>query len=337
MGVTYKEAGVDISAIKKSQESIGRLIRSTQRGTSTIHGFGHYAGLVEIQNGVLLATHTDGVGTKVMIANALGKYDTVGIDCVAMNVNDVVCVGAAPASFVDYIAASKNDSGIFNELVRGLVAGAKKAGVPIVGGETAIMPDMFGGEGFAFDLAGTVTGLVKKDRVVLGKNVRAGDAIVGACSTGLHSNGYTLARKALFPKYSVRDRVRGVGHIGEALLEPTEIYVKPVLEILDRCTIHGLAHITGGSFTKLTRLRRIGFEIDSLPPPPPIIDLIANQGVDAGEMYRTFNMGVGFCVVAPDGEADEIISAFKRHRVRADVIGRITGKGGVRINSVPIS
>lgn len=337
MGVTYKEAGVDISAIKKSQESIGRLIRSTQRGTSTVHGFGHYAGLVEMRNGVLLATHTDGVGTKVMIANALGKYDTVGIDCVAMNVNDVVCVGAAPASFVDYIAANKNDSGIFNDLVRGLVVGAKKAGVPIVGGETAIMPDMFGGEGFAFDLAGTVTGLVDKDRVVLGKNIRAGDAIVGACSTGLHSNGYTLARKALFPKYSVHDRVRGVGRIGEALLEPTEIYVRPVLEMLDRCTVHGLAHITGGSFTKLTRLRRVGFEIDSLPSPPPIISLIANQGVDAGEMYRTFNMGVGFCVVAPDGEDDEIISVFKRHRIRADVIGHITGKGGVRINSVPIS
>lgn len=337
MGVTYKEAGVDISAIKKSQESIGRLIRSTQRGTSTIHGFGHYAGLVEIRSGVLLATHTDGVGTKVMIANALGKYDTVGIDCVAMNVNDVVCVGAAPASFVDYIAANKNDSAIFDELVRGLVAGAKKAGVPIVGGETAIMPDMFGGEGFAFDLAGTVTGLVDKDRVVLGKDMRAGDAVVGACSTGLHSNGYTLARKALFPKYSMRDRVRGVGRIGEALLEPTEIYVRPVLEMLDRCTIHGLAHITGGSFTKLTRLRRVGFEIDSLPPPPSIINLIADQGVADGEMYRTFNMGVGFCVVAPDGEADEIISVFKRHRIRADVIGHITGRGGVRINSVPIS
>ena len=337
MGVTYKEAGVDISAIKKSQASIGRLIRSTQSGTSTVHGFGHYAGLVEIRNGVLLATHTDGVGTKVMIAGALGKYDTVGIDCVAMNVNDVICVGAAPASFVDYIAASKNDSGIFNELVGGLVVGAKKAGVPIVGGETAIMPDMFEGEGFAFDLAGTVTGLVDRDRVILGKQIRAGDAIVGARSTGLHSNGYTLARKALFSKYSVHDSVRGVGNIGEALLEPTEIYVRPVLEVLDGCTVHGLAHITGGSFTKLTRLRRVGFEIDSLPPPPPIIDLIADQGVDAGEMYRTFNMGVGFCVVAPGGEADEIISAFRRHRIRADVIGRITGKSGVRINSVPIS
>ena len=337
VGVTYREVGVDIAAIKRSQESIGRLIKSTHRGTGTVHGFGHYAGLVEVPGDLLLATHTDGVGTKVMIANALKKYDTVGIDCVAMNANDVVCVGAAPASFVDYIAANRNDSRIFAMLARGLASGAKKAGVPIVGGETAIMPDMFGGDGFAFDLAGTITGLVKKSRTILGRDIRAGDVIVGARSTGLHSNGYTLARKALLSEYSVDDHAPKVGRIGDALLEPTEIYVKPVLEILDECDIHGLAHITGGSFSKLTRLRGVGFEIDSLPPTPPIMNLIADQGVEPGEMYRTFNMGVGFCVVAPETESDQIISAFGKHRIRADVIGRVTGKRGVRVNSLSIS
>ncbi len=330
MGITYGEAGVDVPAIRKSQKSIGRLIRETHHHT-TIHGFGHYAGLVEISKGLLLATHTDGVGTKAMIAVAMEKYDTVGIDCMAMNVNDVVCVGATPVSFVDYIAASRNEQAVFERLVEGLVEGAKTAGVPIVGGETAIMPDLFAGDGFAFDLAGTVTGLVDGDRTVLGDDISEGDVIVGGRSSGLHSNGYSLARKALFPKYSVHDRVRGVGRIGDALLEPTRIYARPVLDMLAECEVHGLAHITGGSFAKLSRLADVGFEIDAPPPVPPIMDLIAAQGVDDMEMHRTFNMGVGFCVVAPDGEADGIRSAFARHGVEADVIGRVAGRQGVRV------
>lgn len=330
MGITYGEAGVDVAAIRRSQESIGRMIAATHQDT-TVHGFGHYAGLVEIPGGRLLATHTDGVGTKVMVANALKKYDTVGIDCMAMNVNDIVCVGAAPASFVDYIAANRNEPAIFEALVSGLVEGAQTAGVPIVGGETAIMPDMFAGDGFAFDLAGTVTGLVEPDRVVLGGDISPGDAIVGARSSGLHSNGYTLARRALFPKFSVHDSVRGVGRIGEALLEPTRIYARPVLDILRGCEVHGLAHITGGSFSKLTRLKDVGFEIDAPPPAPPIMGLIAEQGVSDAEMYRTFNMGVGFCVVAPRAEAEGIRRTFRRYDIDSDVIGSIAGRRGVRV------
>ena len=330
MGTTYEEAGVDVAAVEQSQESMGRLIRATHQAT-TAHGFGHYAGLVDISGGRLLATHTDGVGTKVIIANMMERYDTVGIDCIAMNVNDIICVGARPVSFVDYMAANQNNQRIFEALASGLVEGAKTAGVPIVGGETAIMPDLFSGDGFAFDLAGMVTGLVDKDRVILGGDIVPGDVIVGAASSGLHSNGYTLARRMLFPKFSVRDKVRGVGQIGEELLRPTTIYVRPVLDMMQKCDIHGLAHITGGSFAKLTRLKDVGYEIDDPPPIPPILGLIAEQGVDDMEMYRTFNMGVGFCVVVPEAEAGSVTESFRRHGIASQVIGRITDKRGVRV------
>ncbi len=331
---TYKEAGVDVSAIRDSQSSIGNVIKTTHSDTDTIHGFGHYAGLVRIDGSTLLATHTDGVGTKVMIAGAMNRYDTVGIDCMAMNVNDIICVGATPVSFVDYIAANRNDSDIFTQIVQGLAHGAREAGVPIVGGETAILPDLFGrSQEFVFDLAGTVTGLVDENRVILGNNIRVGDIILGAHSTGLHSNGYTLARKVLFPKYSIHDNVRGVGRVGEALLEPTRIYAKPVLDILKVSDVHGLAHITGGSFTKLTRLRDVGFEITALPTVPPIMRLIEEQGVDSLEMYKTFNMGIGLCIVVPPDEEDTVVSAFKKYRIPVDNIGQIVGKKGVRVKS----
>ncbi len=340
MTLTYKKTGVDISKIKKSQASIGRLIASThgvQKKSKIAHGFGHYAGIVEIPGGKLLATHTDGVGTKVLIAHMMKKYDTVGIDCVAMNVNDIICIGATPISFVDYIAANKNNEAIFKKIVTGLVKGAKKATVPIVGGETAIMPDLFEGKEFSFDLAGMVVGLVSKKEMVLGNKIKRGDVIIGAHSTGIHSNGYTLARKALLGKYSVKDSVKGVGKIGNALLTPTEIYVKPILEIIQKCKINGLAHITGGSFTKLLRLKKIGYDIDSLPRTPPIMQLIEDQGVKPEEMYKTFNMGVGFCVIASKGQASKIKSIFKKHQIKSQEIGHIISKQGVWVNSRKIA
>ena len=336
MGTTYEEAGVNVAAVERSQNSMGRLIRATH-GATTTHGFGHYAGLVEIPGGLLLATHTDGVGTKVLVASMMERYDTVGIDCMAMNANDVICVGAKPVSFVDYIAANQNNQRIFEALTSGLVEGAKRADVPIVGGETAIMPDLFSQDGFAFDLAGMVTGLVDKDALILGSDIVPGDVIVGAASSGLHSNGYTLARRMLFPKFSIHDRIRGVGRIGEELLRPTTIYVRPVLNIIQGCDVHGLAHITGGSFAKLERLKRTGYEIDNPPPAPPILHLIAEQGVDDIEMYRTFNMGVGFCVVVPEAEADVAVKMFGQHDIPSQVIGRITGRRGVRVGSLVLA
>ena len=338
--LTYKKAGVDIAKIKQSQKAIGQLIASThklQKKIKTAHGFGHYAGIVEIPGKHLLATHTDGVGTKVVIANLMKKYNTIGIDCIAMNVNDIICIGATPVSFVDYIASNKNDPRIFKKIVQGLVTGAKKSAMPIVGGETAIMPDVIEGKGFAFDLAGMVAGLVEKNKVILGNKIKSGDVIIGANSTGIHSNGYSLARAALLKKYTIKDRVKSVGVIGDALLEPTQIYVKPVLEIIKKCKINGLAHITGGSFTKLLRLKNIGYQIDSLPKIPSIMSLIQEQGVRSDEMYKTFNMGVGFCVVASPDQLARIISIFKKHKISSQQIGSIIAKKGVFVNSKKIA
>ena len=340
VALTYKKTGVDIAGIKKSQQEIGRLIESThniQKKARVMHGFGHYAGITEIPGGRLLATHTDGVGTKVMVANMMKKYNTIGIDCIAMNVNDVICTGATPISFVDYIAANRNEQSIFKRIIEGLVKGAKKSATPIVGGETAIMPDVMGGDGFAFDLAGMVVGLVSKRDLVLGDKIKRGDVIIGAASSGIHSNGYTLARKALLEKYTVHDRVKGVGMLGTALLAPTEIYVRPVLEIIKECNVHGLAHITGGSFTKLLRLKNAGYHIDSLPKTPPIINLIQEQGIGEEEMYKTFNMGVGFCVIAPKTQEVRVRSIFKSHGISSQAIGTVTEKMGVFVNSKKIA
>jgi len=340
LGITYKKTGVDISEIKKSQIAIGKLIGSThnlQKKAKMTHGFGHYAGIVEIPGGKLLATHTDGVGTKVIIANLMKKYDTIGIDCIAMNVNDIICIGATPISFVDYIAANKNNQKIFKQIVSGLVKGAKKSAMPIVGGETAIMPDLISGKGFGFDLAGMVVGILSKKEMVLGNKIKPNDVIIGIKSSGLHSNGYSLARKVLLSKYSVKDNIKGIGNLGSALLRPTEIYVKPVLEALKKCKINGLAHITGGSFTKLLRLKNIGYHLDSMPKTPPLMQLIEDTGVKSEEMYKTFNMGIGFCVIAPKNNVAKIRSIFKKHKFATYEIGKITSKKGVFINSKKIA
>ena len=292
---------------------------------------------MEIPGGKLLATHTDGVGTKVIISHMMKKYDTIGIDCVAMNVNDIVCTGAVPISFVDYIAANRNEHEIFKKIVQGLVKGAKKAQVPIVGGETAIMPDVITGKDFMFDLAGMVVGILDKQDLILGDMITPGDIIIGVKSNGLHSNGYSLARKVLLSKYSLKDKIKGLGTVGDALLEPTEIYVKPVLEALQECDIHGLAHITGGSFTKLLRLKKTGFMLDNMPEPPEIFQLIENQDVEKEEMYKTFNMGIGFCLIAPEEEEELIGEICKKHGLKSRQIGNIVEKKGVFIDSLRIA
>ena len=340
MVTTYKKVGVDITEIKKTQNVIGRIISTTynsQKLAKVEHGFGHYAGIVQIPGKKFLATHTDGVGSKIIIANMLKKYDTIGIDCIAMNVNDIICVGATPISFVDYIAANKNDQRVFKQIVKGLAYGAKLAQVPIIGGETAIMPDLFSGNKFTMDLAGTVVGITSKRKMVFGKSIKSGDVIIGIKSSGLHSNGYTLARNVLFPKYKLNDKIKGIGHLGRSLLKPTEIYVKPVLDALTKCKIHGLAHITGGSFTKLLRLKNIGYDLDNLPKPPPLMQLIEDCGVENREMYKTFNMGIGFCIVSPKNNVTKIQNIFKKHGFTSYEIGKIISKKGVFINSRKIA
>ena len=182
-----------------------------------------------------------------------------------------------------------------------------------------------------------VVGLVEKKDLVLGNKIKSGDVIIGANSTGFHSNGYSLARKAIFKKYSVKDKVKGVGTIGDAMLKPTEIYTNPVLEMIQKCKINGLAHITGGAFTKLLRLKKIGYQIDSLPKIPPIMGLVEEQGVKPEEMYKTFNMGVGFCVIAPKTQATKIKSIFKKHKIASQEIGQVVSKKGVFVNSKKIA
>ena len=338
MVFSYKASGVDIAGLDKSRDAIGKMITATHTriASSTVTStLGHYAGIVKSKRDGFIATHTDGVGTKLLIASAMEKYDTVGIDCVAMNANDIICVGATPVSFVDYIAASRNDARIFKKIIKGLVKGAKQARVPIVGGETAIIPELLRPGKFSFDLAGTIVGIIPKKRIILGRSIKRRDVIIGAHSSGLHSNGYTLARKVL-SKYRLTENIPKVGKLGNVLLEPTKIYVSPILEILEKCNVHGLAHITGGGFSNLLRLKRTLYELDSMPKVPPIMELIASKGIKDAEMHKTFNMGVGMCIVASESGESQIMSIMRKHKIHASVIGHIGTGSGVKINSTKI-
>ena len=338
-GITYKDAGVDVKKIRSAQKSIGEIISSSHKMLvegKVVSGFGHYAGLVRLGKDTF-ALHSDGVGTKVLVAQLMDKFDTIGIDCVAMNVNDVICVGARPIGFVDYIALRQPNEVLLEEIAKGLVQGAKQSEMAIIGGETAVLPDVISGDSEnAFDLAGTVMGIVK-GKPILGSSIKQGDIIVGIESSGLHSNGYTLARKVLLGKYSVDDNADHlVQTVGEELLVPTRIYVKPVMELLKkRISVHGLAHITGGSFTKLPRLNpRVKFVLENLPAPTGIFKQIEVDGdIDPLEMYRTFNMGIGFCIVCPKSATESVISVFAKYRMGSRIIGRIeSGSGEVVTN-----
>lgn len=333
-GITYRDAGVDIGSIHRGHKSIGEIISVTHKMLAVgkvTSGFGHYAGLVKLADQTV-ALHADGVGTKVIVAQMMNKFNTVGIDCVAMNANDVICVGAQPVAFIDYIALRYPNEWLLQEIARGLVNGAQQSKMAIVGGETAVLQDIITGRSKnAFDLAGMVMGVVR-GKPILGEMIKPGDIILGVESSGLHSNGYTLARKVLLSKYSVDDNADHlVQTVGEELLIPTRIYVRPVIEILKkRIKVHGLANITGGGFTKLPRLNsRVRYVFDNLPAPTGIFKQIQVDGnVDSKEMYRTFNMGVGFCVVASEASTDDIISVFEKHKMRCKAVGKIEKGSG---------
>ena len=297
--------------------------------------------MIDIGNGRALTLHADGVGSKVLVAQEMEKFDTVGIDCIAMTVNDLICLGSEPVAILDYIALEREDEALVAELGKGLVEGARRLSVAIVGGETAILSDVIkGSAGRGFDLASMGVGVVKADEVMDGSAIREGDVVLGVESSGLHSNGYTLARKVL-RRRSLRARIGALGTtLGDALLTPTSIYVRPSLEAIRRCEVHGLAHITGGSFSKLTRLvgeRRLSFDI-VLPPLPEIFKLLRGEGgISDREMYRTFNMGVGLCLCVPDADADRVARIFKSHGFNTHRIGSV-GKGkGVRVNGVKLA
>jgi phosphoribosylformylglycinamidine cyclo-ligase len=280
---------------------------------------GHYANVVRIDERTGIALSTDGVGTKLLIAEQLGRWDTVGIDCVAMNVNDVVCVGAEPLAMVDYLAVERADAQIAEAIGIGLARGADLAGIEIVGGELAQLGELING----LDLAGACFGVVALDSLVTGAAIEPGDPVIGLPSSGLHSNGYTLARSAL--EGVPMDDERLGRPLGEVLLEPTEIYVKPILELLHSdVDVRGLAHITSGGLGNLLRLEaEVGYEIDDALPSPSIFTLIQELAeVPDEEMHEVFNMGCGFCVVVAASDEELALNKLHAHYPSAKRIGR---------------
>ncbi len=290
---------------------------------------GYYANVLRLRADLGLAISTDSVGTKVLVAEQVGKFDTIGIDCVAMNANDVLCVGAEPISMVDFIAVERAEPRFLAELAKGLYEGARQAAINIPGGEVAQVREIIRGtgEGTGFELVGTCVGLVHPDKIIIGRDVRPGDVVVALASTGIHSNGITLARHVLLnqARLPLAGRVPELGRtLGEELLEPTRIYVKPVVEMLAAgLKIKALIHVTGDGFLNLARVEaEVGFVVDQLMAIPPIFDLVQERGglADA-EMFKVYNMGIGFCIVVDPKDAERVGEIAARHGDTAAVVG----------------
>ncbi len=319
----YARAGVDQTGAGSAVGALVAVLAGIETGTPSrsVLPSGHYAAVVRLDDRRGLALSCDGVGTKVIVAERLGRLDTVGIDCIAMNVNDVICVGAKPIAVLDYIAVEEADPAALEQIGLGLRAGAEAAGVEIPGGELAVLPELIRGHPspHGFDLLGFCIGLVELDAIVTGTVIEPGDAIVGIPSSGIHSNGLTLARRVL-------------GDDDERLLEPTAIYVRAVRDLLDSgVEVRGLAHITGEGFLNLLRLEaQAGYLIDQPLPVPAVFEDVAERGgVEPAEMYEVFNMGCGFCCVVPSGDADEAVSILGRRHPGTALIGRASTASGV--------
>ena len=328
----YKTAGVDTAATQSGLHKIIERVKATWPPSGELGAvqldIGYFANVIDV-GGIGLAISTDGVGSKSVIAQMMRRYDTIGIDCVAMNVNDLLCVGARPISLVDYIAVEDSDADMLGGIAIGLSAGAKQAGVSISGGEISPLKDVMRG----FDLVGTAIGIVPLDRIITGRDLVAGDIIIGLESSGIHSNGLTLARHVFFKqrKLSIDHVFPELGiSLGEELLRPTLIYVPEILEIISKIpAVKALINITGDGLLNLPRVdAKVGFTIDELPPAPPIFQLIQRHGgVSEAEMYQVYNMGIGFCVIVTEADRDAALSILQRHRRRAQVIGRIIEDG----------
>lgn len=320
-GDEYGKAGVDQGAADSAVAGLLRALGGIRldRPSRQVPLPGHYASVIRIDERIGIALSTDGVGTKLLVAEQLGRFDTIGIDCVAMNVNDVICVGAEPLAMLDYIAIERADPEVCEQIGVGLARGAERAGIEIPGGELAQLGDMVRG----FDVAGACFGTVALDEIVDGSTVRPGDPVIGLPSSGIHSNGYTLARGALEGIPLDDDRLGRP--LGEVLLEPTEIYVKPVVELLrSQADVRGLAHITSGGLGNLLRLAaEVGYEIDDPLPVAAVFELIQERGgVSDAEMHDVFNMGCGFCAVVAPGDEQAALDLLRRHYPEAKRIGR---------------
>jgi phosphoribosylformylglycinamidine cyclo-ligase len=314
----YSRAGVDQGAADAAVAGLVRALASASGPSRQVPLPGHYASVIRLDDRTGIALSTDGVGTKLLLAEQLGRYETVGIDCVAMNVNDVICVGAEPLAMLDYLAVERADPDLCEQIGVGLARGAELAGIEIPGGELAQLGELVRG----FDLAGACFGVVELDAIIDGSAVEPGDPVLGLPSSGLHSNGFTLARKAL--EGIPLDDERLGRPLGEVLLEPTAIYVKPVLELLRSAVdVRGLAHITSGGLGNLARLRNgLDYDFDDPLEVPPVFELIEERGeVRPEEMYEVFNMGCGFCCVVAAGDETAALELLRRHYPQAKRIG----------------
>ncbi|MFB6068341.1 MAG: phosphoribosylformylglycinamidine cyclo-ligase [Halobacterium sp.] len=318
--LTYADAGVDI---EDSEAATAALVGAVSGVADTTE----YAGLVDLGDRYL-ALATDGVGTKLLVAEAVEDHSTVGIDCVAMNVNDLVAAGVEPAAFVDYLAVDEPSEQREAELGEGLAAGAEEAGMALVGGETAVMPEVVKG----FDLAGTVAGLATEDDLFPGE-ADAGDALVGFPSSGIHSNGLTLAREAAHREGGFDEPFPGDGYetVGEALLEPTRIYAY-LLEHLRDVDVHAAAHVTGGGWTNLERMGEYRYEITNPHPAQAVFEYVQDAGnVSDEEMHRTFNMGTGFVVALPEADAEALAA-----ETDGEIVGRVEDGDEVAIRGLSL-
>lgn len=327
--MTYRLAGVDVNKANSFVESIKPYARMTRR-PEVLAGIGGFGALCRIPDKKykepILVSSTDGVGTKLKVAKNAGRFEGLGIDLVAMNVNDILTLGAEPLFFLDYFAVGKLDPGMMRGVIRGIAKGCKQAGCALIGGETAEMPGVYlRGD---FDLAGFCVGVVDKTKIIDGKKTKAGFAIIGAASSGVHSNGFSFVRKVLKPGF--------IAAHAEEILKPTKIYAKPVLSLLKKEPVSSMVHVTGGGFfDNIPRVLPSGcgarIQLGSWPV-PRVFKWIQDAGhVSAKEMYRTFNMGIGFMLAVPEERALAVVSHFQRAGERAWVIGEVVKGEGVTI------
>ena len=324
------DARVDPHRAGSAVDALVAVLRTIDHGepSRSVLASGHYASVLRLDERTGIALSTDGVGSKVIVAEQLRRFDSVGVDCVAMNVNDLVCVGARPLALLDYIAVERADPDVLRQIGIGLKRGAELAGIEIPGGELAELPELIRGHPspYGFDLAGACFGTVALDGLVTGARIEPGDALVGLPSSGVHSNGYTLARRVL-PRLEESPPELAGATIGDALLEPTVIYVRAALALLGSgLDVRGLAHITGDGLLNLARLEAdVGYRIDSPLPVPPILTLIAARAnVEQRELWEVFNMGCGFCCVVAAADALAAVELLAGHHPGAAVIGEAT-------------
>jgi len=337
MSNMYKKAGVDV---EKGYEAVARMKRHIEKTNrpEVIGGIGAFAGLFDLTSlsykEPVLVSGTDGVGTKLKLAFQLNKHDTVGIDLVAMCVNDIVAQGAEPLFFLDYIGCGKNDPEVIEQIVSGVSEGCVQAGASLIGGETAEMPGMY--EEDEYDLAGFVVGIAEKSKLITGETIEAGDAIVGIASSGIHSNGYSLVRQVV-KGFDLQKQYDGLAEpLGDALLRPTKIYAKEIKQLLEKVTVKGIAHITGGGFYEnFPRMLPdgLGVKLDETKwDIPDILSFIEREGeINHEEMYGVFNMGIGMALAVNSEEAEETTAILRQNGVEATIIGEVTTEEGVHI------